>query len=135
MPEDLIARAREVVQAWNDDDLDAALELIDPEVELDFPEEMNFPGVDSSYRGHDGLRKWWRDLREPFEYWRSEPLDFIRDGDKVVAPVHFEARGAGSGATVEMDVANFWSFRDGLIVRFESHESLEQALEAAGIPR
>jgi ketosteroid isomerase-like protein len=132
MPEDLVDKAREIVRAWNDDDLEAALELVDPEGEIHFP-ELVFPGLESSYRGHEGFRKWWRDAREPFEYWRSEPLDFIRDGDKVVARVHFEAKGEGSGATVEMDLANFWTFRDGLVVRFEAYLSLEQALKAAGI--
>ena len=134
MPDDLIDTAREVVQAWNDDDLDAAIKLVDPKAELNFPDaDLAFPGLDRSYRGHDGFKKWWRDAKEPFEYWRSEPLDFIRDGDKVVAPVHFKAQGVGSGATVEMDLANFWIIRDGLIVRFEAYPSLERALEVAGI--
>jgi ketosteroid isomerase-like protein len=134
MPDQLIETAREIVRMWNDDDLEAAINLVDPKAELSFQETL-FPGLEHSYRGHDGFRKWWRDAKEPFEYWRSEPLDFIREGDKVVAPVHFEAKGIGSGATVEMDLANLWTFRDGLIVRFEAYLSLERALEAAGISK
>lgn len=125
--------ARRVAEAWNDDDVEAALAYAHPEVELDFRDSPFFPGLDELYEGHEGFRRWWAANKEPWEYFRAQPQRFICEGDKVVAPVQFEARGRSSGAQVEMDFANVWTFRDGLIVRFQAYLSLEQALEAAGL--
>jgi hypothetical protein len=46
--------------AFNGRDLDAFLALIDPEVELT-TRIMELEGG-SNYRGHDGVREWWRAL-------------------------------------------------------------------------
>lgn len=133
-PEQLIDPVRRVIAAWNADDLEAALELAHPAVELDFRGgEMLFPGLDEFYRGHDGFRRWWLAIKEPFEYWHSEALRFICGGDKVVSPVHFEAKGGSSGAEVVLDLVDVWTVRDGLIVRFQAYETLEEALEVAGL--
>ena len=34
---------------------------------------------------------------------------------------------------VELDFANFWTFRDGLIVKFRAYQTLEEALEESGL--
>jgi ketosteroid isomerase-like protein len=131
-PDELIDPIRRVIAAWNAEDLDAALEVIHPEVELDFRAgETLFPGLDEIYRGHEGFRRWWLTIKEPFEYWHSEALRFICEGDRVVAPVHFQAKGGSSGAEVELDLGDVWTVRDGLIVGFEAYPTLGEALEAA----
>jgi ketosteroid isomerase-like protein len=133
MPADPVEAARRIVEAWNDDDVEACLVLVHPEAELDFRDYPFFPGLDELYVGHEGFRRWWAEVKEPFEYFHSEAKRFIREGDKVVAPVHFKARGKNSGVEVELDFANFWTFRDGLVLRFEAYPSLELALEAADL--
>jgi ketosteroid isomerase-like protein len=133
-PDELIDPVRRVIAAWNDDDLEAALEVADPAVELDFRgSETIFPGLDEIYRGHEGFRRWWLTIKEPFEYWHSEAVRFISGGDKVVAPVHFQAKGGTSGVEVELDLGDVWTVRDGLIVRFEAYATLDEALAAAGL--
>jgi 3-oxoadipate enol-lactonase len=133
-PEQLIDPVRRVIAAWNADDLEAALEVAHPAVELDFRDsEMIFPGLDDFYEGHEGFRRWWVDIKEPFEYWHSEALRFICGGEKVVVPVHFQAKGGSSGAEVELDLGDIFTVRDGLIVRFQAYQSLDEALEAAGV--
>jgi ketosteroid isomerase-like protein len=132
-PEERVEIARRIVEAWNDDDVEAAVELAHAEVELDFRGTLIFPGLDELYVGHEGFRRWWRASKEPWEYWRSEPQRFIIEGQKVVAPVHFKAKGRSSGVEVETDIANFWTFRNGLVVRFQAFQTLAEALEAAGI--
>ena len=124
-----------MIAAWNADDLEAALEVIHPEAELDFrdTDEALFPGLNELYRGHEGFRSWWHEIKEPFEYWRSEARRFICEGDRVVAPVHFEAKGKSSGVDVELDLVDVWTVRGGVIVRFQAYASLEEALEATGI--
>ena len=120
------------LEAWNAGDLDRILELAHPEIELDFSAAQIFPGLDDVYRGHDGLRTWWHTFREPFEYLHVTAREFAEHGDRVAAAIHWEGRGAASGAVVELDFANAWAIRDGLIVRFEGHHSLDTALGAGG---
>ena len=48
--------------------------------------------------------------------------------------LRFEAVGRGSGAKVELPyIANVYELRDGLIVKFTTYYSLEEALEAVGL--
>ncbi|MGH2923167.1 MAG: nuclear transport factor 2 family protein [Solirubrobacterales bacterium] len=131
--DELLGLVRRIFDGWNADDVDAVLAVVDPEVVLDFRTTEAFPGLREEYRGHDGFREWWRRVREPFEYWNAEPRRLFRDGDKVVADVHFVAKGGSSGVPVEMDFGNFWTFRDGLMVRFEAYPSLDDALASAGM--
>ena len=133
--DELLGLVREIFEAWNRDDVEAALAIVDPAVVLDFRTTDSFPGLRDEFRGHDGFREWWRRVREPFEYWHAEPRRFFRDGDKVVADVHFVAKGGASGVPVEMDFGNFWTFRDRLMVRFEAYPSLDDALTSAGLEK
>src|SRR5262245_10529938 len=54
-------------------DLDAFLALMDPEVELT-ARFMELEG-DASYRGHDGVRAWWRTLLGVFPDFSTEVLE------------------------------------------------------------
>ena len=74
-------------------------------------------------------------MKEPFEYWTAEPRRLFGGVDKVVADVHFVAKGGASGVPVEMDFGNFWTCRDGLVIRFEAYQELDDALAAAGLER
>jgi ketosteroid isomerase-like protein len=56
------------------------------------------------------------------------------DGDLVRAAVRVWAAGSGgsSGAPVEAEIAQLWTFRDGIAVRMEQFRTWEEALAAAG---
>jgi ketosteroid isomerase-like protein len=104
-----------------------------PEIQLDFSAAPIFPGLEDTYRGREGVRAWWHTFRDPFEYFRVSALEFLAEGDNVAAAIHWEARGKSSGAEVELDFANLWTFRDELIIGFAGHHTLDAAAEAAGI--
>jgi hypothetical protein len=42
-------------------------------------------------------------------------------------------RGKGSGAEAESRIGQVWTFRDGVVVRWENFSTPAEALEAAGI--
>jgi ketosteroid isomerase-like protein len=120
-------------EAWNRDDFDAVLLLIHPNVEVCQPGDL-FLGTESVYRGHTGVREWWNASKEPWEYFKSHIECTLEEGDKVVTVVRFEAVGKGSGAKVELPyIANVCELRDGLIVKFTTYYSLEEALLAVGL--
>jgi ketosteroid isomerase-like protein len=86
------------------------------------------------YRGHDGMRRYRRDLAEAFDEWRNEVEEvFDLTPDTVYATIRSRVVGKGSGAAVEARLAVIFVFSEGKIVRGGTYPSREAALEAAGL--
>jgi ketosteroid isomerase-like protein len=132
MSQENVEVVRHALEAWNRDDVDAALLFIHPNAEWRQPPDL-FLGLGSAYHGHTGVREWWKVNKEPWEYFKAHIERAVEVGDKVVTGVRFEAVGRESGAKVELPFANVWELRGGLIVRFTAYYSLEEALEAVGL--
>ncbi len=84
-----------------------------------------------TYRGYDGVRELWADVRNVFVDYRNDPEQMIEIGDKVVSFICIRGRGARSGVEVEARIAHVFTFREGKILRVESFEDREDALRAA----
>jgi ketosteroid isomerase-like protein len=124
---------RQVHEAWNRDDSEAAQSLFDPAAEVHVPPGL-FLGFESRYYGHEGLRQWWEAAKEPWKYFKSYIEHTVDEGDAVVTLVRFEAVGRESGVKVELpSVGNAWRLRDGRVVSFAAYRSLDEALEAVGL--
>jgi hypothetical protein len=124
----MIDALRRVHEAFNRGDFDAAVEIAHPEIEF-------VPvGGQASLRGAEALRAWMEP--DAFEEQRVEPLDFKVAGKKVLVRQHAQARGAGSGINLDLEMWTVWTFDDDLLVtRMESflpHQESE-ALEAGGL--
>jgi ketosteroid isomerase-like protein len=90
-------------------------------------------GVGEFYRGLDGLSRYLREWLEPFSEYVVNNLDYIEAGDCVLVPSRQFGVGAGSGARVELELTTLSELRDGKIVRVHQYDTLEEALEAAGL--
>ncbi len=101
-----------------------------PEVELRWSRSGPETRV---YRGRDGVIQAFREWVEPFSEYYSEPLDFIEVGDRVVIPQRQWGIGSTSGIRVEIEVTYVYEVRDNLIARVDEYDTLEAALEAAGL--
>jgi len=111
--------------------------LYDPEVELDNSRlqvvGLSPIGAETNYRGHDGLRRFfreWHDAWENIDYDFDELVD--AGGDYVVSLVTRRGRGRASGAEVELPLALLWTLRDTKAARVEWFPSRNEALEAVG---
>ncbi len=101
-----------------------------PEVELRWSRSGPEARV---YQGRDGVIQAFREWLEPFSEFYAEPLDFIEVGDRVVIPQRQWGIGSTSGIRVEIEVAYVYEVRDNLIARVDEYDTLEEALEAAGL--
>jgi len=110
--------------------MDAILAIFHPDVEV--VTSGVFPGLDPVYRGHDGYRKFWRDFSDTWESILISVHELRDCGERVLGLIAFEARGR-DGLTVHRQVANVWTFRNGLIVRGENYVDWTQALKAVGL--
>ena len=118
---------REFGQRMTDD---ALSRFLDPGIEW-VPVTHSLLAVDS-YRGFDGVRRFWGEFLSTWESYRVEPLRFHDAGELVAVVVHIVGR------THELDVdetrSSLVTVRDGRVVRVQSFAEPEGAREAAGAP-
>jgi hypothetical protein len=121
----------EIVRRWlwafeNSDDL--FRELTHPEIEW-APFEENHT-VSHGLAGAVRIRDGWLD---PWAEHHIGIEELIDAGQDVVAVPHLIARGASSGAEVDVHLYGHFKVRDAKIIYLYEHEDRTQALEAAGL--
>jgi ketosteroid isomerase-like protein len=104
--------------------------LLDPEVVIDVSRRTFDPLI---YHGHQGMRELAALIREQWATMRVEPQEFIDAGDSVVVSVRLVGVGKQSGVETTANAAHIWTFRDGKIVRQTIFQTMDEALEAAGL--
>ena len=128
---DLIRRGYE---AFARGDIEAVVELVDPDVEW-HPAIAPILGVDT-IRGREGMREFFtRDLFQGFDEFRAEPLSIEDYGEAVLAVVRYTGRGESSGLEFDQTFFTVYRFRDGRIVSMHDFATRPEALEAAGLER
>jgi ketosteroid isomerase-like protein len=118
---------RRIYEALNRGDIDAASELLDPDVEWDIAQAAS---EYRSFRGREGTRRLFDSLRDSGLDYRAEPTDLtdLRDG-RVLAAVSVSAGdGSPDRPSKTSEAAHVWEFRDGRPVRIEVYPSVEAAL-------
>jgi ketosteroid isomerase-like protein len=133
MPRENIELIRRAFDAFNTRDLDAFLDLMDPEVEF-VPYERALEGL-GPYRGHDGVRAWWEDASAAFPEFQIEAHE-IRDlTDVTVTHGRLRGLGASSGAAFDRELWHIAKWRDKRQVWWAAFETESEALEAAGLQK
>ena len=120
---------RRGIEAFNRRDLDAFLALADPDV-VGISRVLAIEG--ESYRGHDGTRKWWKDLLSVFPDFMIEVVWVREAGNLTVSELRNSAGEKASTALEEL-VWQVSEWRDGRVVRWQIHVRKQDALEAAGL--
>jgi ketosteroid isomerase-like protein len=103
--------------------------LVHPEFELTTP--PNLAAEPDTYRGPDGLRRYFESFYEAMDQVTFEPDDFIEVGERVVVPSTLRTRGRTTGIETSQRVVQIWDIKDGKAFRVEVHATLKQALAAA----
>ena len=135
MSQENVEAAERAVDAFNRRNLEANLAELDPDVIQHLSLPAMFGGESAVYRGHEGVREWWRDLGEAFAEFTIE-LSEIRDlGERIVAIGELRGRGKESGAVVESPIGYVAEFKNGKVIRLDDYFDPEEALEAAGLSK
>jgi ketosteroid isomerase-like protein len=121
--------AERMVEAFNRGDVEAAVALMDSEIEF-IPRRAPIQG---GYHGHSGIRKFFADNEENFDLFHVDAQELHDLGDRIVGIGTLRVRGTGSGAEVTAPSAVILTFAEGKIVRFEDFGDRDKALEAAGL--
>jgi ketosteroid isomerase-like protein len=116
---------RAAFEAFAGGDVEAVLELCDPEIVIRDPERT---GVTS--HGVDGLRRFWEEWFENWQEYRVEPTAFEEHGDEILVSAEQIGRGALSGVEVHDELFNVFRLRSGKVVEYRIYGGREAALES-----
>jgi ketosteroid isomerase-like protein len=132
MSQENVEIVRRFEDSWTSRDLDAAMECGDGEFEFDWSDSMGpFKGT---YKGHDGLARFWTDMLDAWEHFSPEMVEVIEFGQEGLITVDLvRARGKGSGIDMEARGAMLWSVREGKILRGKMFQTKDKALKAVGL--
>ena len=129
MSQENVDRLLESAEAFNRNDVNGLLQLMDPEVQF----EPQLSELEGDYSGHDGMRRFFADAAEIYSSFLVEYPD-VRDlGDQVLALGIAHTRAKGSGLEQDVPLAIVATFRDGRITRMKDFARKDQALEALGL--
>jgi ketosteroid isomerase-like protein len=122
---------REIVriafEAFSRGDIDAVLELCDPDVVVRDPERTG-----TTFRGPDGLRNFFEEWLENWEEYRSEPVDLTESGGEILVHAIQTGKGKLSGIELQQDLFMVLRLRDGKFVEYRLYTKREGALASMG---
>jgi ketosteroid isomerase-like protein len=117
-------------KAWERRDTKAVLRLYDPAIVW---QSREGDPLGATYRGHEGVRTYFREWFETFEGYDAMAETFIDAGDKVVVGSRVIGRGKASGIEIGMSGWQVYELRNGLVVRVDFFQTETEALEAVGM--
>jgi ketosteroid isomerase-like protein len=118
------------IEEFNARGVEGIIPFIHPDFEATTP--PNLASEPDTYRGHDGLRRWFDSFDEVMDDIRWDAHDFRQVGEKVIVEFTLRARGKTSGLDFGQDAVMVWSLRDGKAIGLELFETLDEARAAAG---
>jgi ketosteroid isomerase-like protein len=131
MSQENVEQTYRAFDAFNRRDLDTYLALMDDDVEF-VPRQGAMEG-ESSYRCHDGVRRWWNSLFDVFPDYRIEVVE-VRDlGDLTFGSIRLHGHGAGSTAPTDQATWIMVRWRRGKCVWWRTSNARAEALEAVGL--
>ncbi len=130
MSQENVEVVRRAHEALNGGDIDALVALCDVAFRLDMSDRVLNPAV---YEGHDGIKRFYAEVRDVWAKYRWEREELIESGDQVVALLRSSGKGRGSGIEIERRTAMVWTVRKKRARALRFFRDRAQALEAAGL--
>jgi ketosteroid isomerase-like protein len=128
MSEENVAIFRTGYAAVNRGDIEGLLAIVHPDVEFT---SLIAEAEGETFRGHDGVRRWWKEVVLPLGGLHGDPEE-VRDlGDTVLARIAGTYR--PRGVEVRQTVWQVVRYRDGMAASWQFFRTEKEALEAAGL--
>jgi hypothetical protein len=121
---------RRTIEAFNARDIGKFIAFCDPTIEL----HSTFAELGNLYVGHDGVRRWYRELEDAFgDQLRVEPEMFFDLGEHTVAFSVWRGSGRKSQAEVALPAAQVAKWQDGTLRYIKGYAHREDALNDLGV--
>ena len=129
-PTQAISALKAAYAAFNRDDIEAAVEPLDPQIEWTEPAE--FPGG-GTYHGRDEVKRYLTQSRAAWSEGSSEPERFIASGNRIVVFVRARFRLKGSNEWRDVSLADVYTIRNGKAIQMRAFADRQEALRWVGI--
>jgi ketosteroid isomerase-like protein len=116
-----------VFVAFAERDVEAMLAHLHPDCEF-IAVTADHAGRAEPYRGHDGVRRYFRDVAEVWDELRVVPTDFRQNGDRVLVTGRVSAR--SPSRIVAGTTGWIWRLRDGVVEYVRVYPSAADAMAA-----
>ena len=133
MTADNVELVRGGFEALSEGGVEALLPFIHPEFEVTTPADL--AAEPDTYRGHEGVRRYFDSFYDAMDEIRFEPGEFREVRGRVIVPTTLHARGRTTGIETQQEFVMVWSLRDGQAIRVETYATLDEALEATRADR
>jgi ketosteroid isomerase-like protein len=120
--------AKAATEAFGRDGVEALLPLIHPEFETTTP--AGLAAEPDTYRGHEGIRRYFDSFYEAMDKVWLEADDFREVGGKVMVPGRLGSRGRSTGLESHIEAVFVWTVKDEKVIRAEVFPTEEEALAA-----
>jgi ketosteroid isomerase-like protein len=131
MSQEDVEVVREIFEAFNSEDIDLILSFTHSDFDVEVPPDLS--AEPDTYRGQDGMRRYWDSFRDAMEEIRFQPERFWDAGEAVVVAMHITAKGRRTAIPVEQRLAGVWTICDRKAIRVRVYASLSEALQAVGL--
>ena len=101
MSQENVALAQQAIEAWNRLDLDAFMTAWHPEAEWRPAFPKGTEGTGGVFRGHDGIREAWHNVRAAWSVYQVEPQEVRMVDDSLLVLGRIFARGETSEVAVQ----------------------------------
>jgi uncharacterized protein len=111
-------------------DIPNLLKLYTDDVEFVIPgasQAIPYAGI---YRGKEAVATFFTKLHEAMEFERFEPVEFIAQGDKLVALGYAKGQVRATGHSEEEEWAHVFQLRDGKVSRFQVYTDTAAVAQA-----
>jgi ketosteroid isomerase-like protein len=129
MSQENVELVRRAFDAFNRRDLDAALALLDDNVEFG----SRLAGMEGGFHGHRGVRRWWQIIREASPDRIIEIVDARALGDVTLTLARARGHGAVSQIPYEETAWSVARWRDKKATWWGVFPTRAEALEAVGL--
>ena len=126
MSADLVRRAYD---ALNRRDFEALAAVADPDFEMDMTERVLNP---ATYRGAEGMLRFLGEIDELWTSMRISVEQLLERDDEALAVLLVTVEGRGSGVELESRIAQWWTLRDGKLLRMHLRVDADAALAEWG---
>jgi ketosteroid isomerase-like protein len=133
MSQENVEVAQRAIEAWNRLDLDAFMTAWHPEAEWRPAFPKGTEGTGGVFRGHDGIREAWRNVRAAWSVYQVEPQEVRMVDDSLLVLGRIFARGETSEIEIDSDWSAVLRYRDDKVISAWDWLDHKPALEAVGL--
>src|ERR1051325_2207160 len=131
MSQENVELARSLYESVERGDYERPFEVLDTSIIWDV--RLHLPDLARFYRGHDGIREFWRQWLAAWGTLEFKLLSVEDRGDLVIFEVKQRNRGRASGVAVDFHYFQAFTVRDGKVTAVYTADTKAEDLEAAGL--